>query len=136
MDAFKHACRLIRALPAQVDFHDDIKAAIARTLRDHGFRVFTKFWVEAGDRGGYIALVATRDGSRIAIEVDRRSPRARSIYKLKGFIGQRIIVLRSDEDAGFQIPFIDAVITLPVAQDAPRTRRAMRKERLRQIALS
>lgn len=62
------------------DAHD----AIERIIDAHGWTVHREWEVpDRGDgRRGFIDLVAFRDEERIAVEIDRRSPRVKSIRKL------------------------------------------------------
>lgn len=63
---------------------------------------------------GRISITAAKEGVIVAIEVDRKSPKRNSIYKLRNFsCDYRVIVLRGTED--FSVPDgIDAVVSIPV----------------------
>lgn len=58
---------------------------IVSYLSNRGFHCEIEFKVpDRGDgRGGRVDVVAIKDDFKIAIEIDRRSPRLKSIYKLK-----------------------------------------------------
>ena len=95
-------------------FHD----AIAKALRNHGFRVWREFPVDIRESGrgqGYLDLFATYRGGKVALELDRRSPKTSSKDKLRAFNAYRIIVLRGampwPKERG-----IDAILTIPVLQ--------------------
>lgn len=87
-------------------------------LKDAGYVVSREFRVPArGDgRRGKIDLVVWRESEdeRIAIELDHRSPRKKSLFKLRAFPGLRVMVLR--HEAGGRWPEtprgIDAVVGL------------------------
>ena len=78
-----------------------------------GFKVDREFSVP--DRGdgkmkGFIDLVITSP-ERVAIELDRKKPRKKSILKLRQFDGVKIIVLREKSRGNTrEIKGIDAVI--------------------------
>jgi hypothetical protein len=80
-------------------WHDrapDLHFGVACALSEAGFTILPEFKTKPlGDvRDGKIDLVATRDGGRVAIELDDQSPRSRSLSKLRLFDGYRIVVLR------------------------------------------
>lgn len=90
---------------------DEAEAA----LRGTGMAVLRE--VIVNDRGdgyrGRIDLVARHeDGSCCAVELDNRSVRAKSMRKLRGFHGGRVIGLRAPWPPKARIPGIDAVIGL------------------------
>jgi hypothetical protein len=96
---------------------------VAESFWDAGF--FVEFEHRVPNRGdgrpGRIDLVVSLGKTRIAIELDCRRPRAKSIFKLRSFDGFRLIGLRGVEWVE-QIAGIDCVIGMPVRQ-------AMRDER-------
>lgn len=64
------------------DYHD----AIEEALNDHYWTVRREFAVVIGDGyGGKVDIVADKDGQRIALELDNRSPRGKSLLKLATF---------------------------------------------------
>jgi hypothetical protein len=89
--------------------------AVADALSADGFEVRC----EAGtaqlgdDREGRIDILARRDGGVVAIEIDARKPKARSLKKLMLFNAYRIIALRGVSMA--PPAGIDAVVALNVA---------------------
>lgn len=102
-------CSALETLPPQPDTAAQVHVAAAEALRRAGFDVVVEFRV---DGGGRIDIVAMRDSWSCAIEIDARRPRARSLLKLRNFVGARVIALRGVTallPAG-----IDAVATIPV----------------------
>lgn len=73
-------------------FHD----AFERHLKASCKTVIREYLVtDRGDgRNGYIDLVVL-EPFRAAIELDSASPRKKSLFKLKGFEGEKFVVLRS-----------------------------------------
>lgn len=63
------------------DFHD----ACERILKREGWKVVREYRVILGDRFGFIDLVAYYGEIQLALELDNRSPRAKSIRKLATF---------------------------------------------------
>lgn len=63
------------------DYHD----SVVEFLKARGWRVFREYAVAANGRGGRVDVVAFRDDVNLALELDNRSPRERSIEKLKLF---------------------------------------------------
>ena len=78
---------------------------IADLLRADGWEVARQVYVaERGDgRGGRVDLVVERDAATVAIEIDRRTPRRKSVVKLRARSWGRVIALR-DPDPGFDLP--------------------------------
>lgn len=73
-----YALTLVRGVHAS-DYHD----AICLRLEQMGWTARREFAVVFGDgQGGRIDVVADRDGDRIALELDNRTPRGKSILKL------------------------------------------------------
>lgn len=77
-------------------FHDGVCAALSRA----GWAVEREFRVEAvpgrgGPRSGRVDLVARKGDAAVAVELDRLSPRRKSLAKLRasGF-GHRVVILR------------------------------------------
>lgn len=93
-------------------FHDQVEWA----LRNAGFSVRREAHVglrESGRGFGYIDLLAIYHDGFVAIELDNRSPRARSLDKLRAFNAFRIVVLRGERDWPLERD-IDAIISIPV----------------------
>ena len=68
---------------------------VASALRKGGFKVTWEVDVARADgRPGRIDLVAEYRNERVAIEIDYRSPREKSLDKLRQFRGYRIVCLR------------------------------------------
>ena len=108
-----------RATAAMIGIHyPDTAAAIhhavANQLSRLGFRVAYEYPTRhLGDtRNGRIDLAAWYEGGRVAIELDARRPRRRSVNKLILFEGFRIIGLRGV--AGEAPDGIDALVSIPV----------------------
>lgn len=92
-----------------------LHAYVGRALQAEGFKVTYEFKTRSlGDpRDGRIDLLAVRNGGVVAIELDTRRPRKRSLLKLRLADAFRLIVLRGVE--GYDVPEgIDAVIAAPV----------------------
>lgn len=71
---------------------------VSNTLKQLGFAVRDEYPVEnRGDgRKGNVDVVAERDGFRLAIEIDRSTPRKKSVIKLKAVADcYRLILLRN-----------------------------------------
>jgi hypothetical protein len=98
----------------QPDTAAHVHAAAMQQLKSAGFFVYTEWWlgVDYMSEEGRIDIVAYRDGQFTGIEIDRRRPRKKSLEKLRGFRGGRIVVLRG---ANCVTPSgIDAVVSIPV----------------------
>lgn len=94
------------------EFHNAIEAALLRA----GFSVRREAYVgirESGRSRGAIDLLAQMNGEFVAIELDRRSPRAGSLDKLRAFNAYRIVVLRGAEPWSMERG-IDAIISIEV----------------------
>lgn len=90
--------------------HDAVEAA----LKADGLRVIREADVRNGDGVvGRFDLLVMFAGGRVAIEIDRRQARAKSVQKLLGFDGGKIQILRGSMPA-HPIPGIDATLSLPV----------------------
>lgn len=80
---------------------DDATSAQLQTasfLRQKGYTVELEVEMPYGTRRGRIDLVARREGETIAIELDRLSPRKKSITKLNLYPAtRRIVLLRGGE---------------------------------------
>lgn len=80
---------------------------VCEELRDMGFDVRTEHPVpDRGDgHGGRIDVLATRDGKLLAIEIDRESPREKSIYKLMQCeADEKLILLRDANGDSKEFP--------------------------------
>jgi hypothetical protein len=90
----------IREMFEQLTVPDDAAGgqdAVMALLKKHGYVCSSEFPIaDRGDgRRGYIDVYAARDGVRLAIEIDNRSPRKKSIVKLNRLPhATRIILLR------------------------------------------
>ena len=98
---------------------------IAEELRDMGFSVRFEYPVEdRGDGcGGRVDLLAEKDGKYLAIEVDRNSPRQKSVHKLLGLHGfGKLILLRNGGSDAFKDCPVDVIaLSCNQKQDAFET---------------
>jgi len=90
---------VVRALSA-LRLPDDARAAhdaVEKELRNFGWNVEREVRVlDRGDgRPGRIDLHAWYKSLRFFVEIDRKTPRRRSLLKLRGACGPGIVVLRS-----------------------------------------
>lgn len=109
-------CQELTLLLGKIRSADNAAAlhgAAQHALEQAGFRCWRE-WREPVT-GGRIDLVAEKDGFRAAIELDCRSPRSKSVAKLRNFDGYRVIVLRGELEQELEIPGIHAVIGVPCA---------------------
>lgn len=104
----------VRAAFEALQVPDDAKtthALVSSTLSELGFDVKNEYPVpDRGDgRNGRIDVFAEKNGYRLAIEIDRLSPRQKSVIKLKSLDDcDRIILLRDHDGRTFycDIPVI------------------------------
>lgn len=96
------------------DHAREMQEEVSRALERAGFLVVLEFsTAKLGDnRNGRIDIVASKAGENVAIELDCRTPRLRSIKKLKLFDGYRIIGLRGVRHS--IVDGIDGVVCLQV----------------------
>jgi hypothetical protein len=106
------ALRSLGPLPDEAkSFHDACEAS----LRKAGFVVFREWEIDLGaGRHGYIDLVVMEEDRGVAIELDRRLPRAKSLKKLSKFDGYRICVTRTANSSREFEGMVDEVIAVPV----------------------
>lgn len=107
-DSLELARSILENLPPVADTAPMVQVAAAKALRRHGFDVILEYPVE----GGRIDIVASWDDWRVAIEIDARKPRARSLLKLRAFQGATIVALRGV--TALLPEGIDAVANIPV----------------------
>lgn len=113
------AVMLIRPLVVS-DESNSAQNAVLLTLEQHGFSC--QHGAPINTRGhdkrytGRVNVLAAKAGKTIAIEIDRLSPRKKSIYKLQHFdCDYRLIVLRGGEE--IEPPEgIDAVISIATSE--------------------
>jgi hypothetical protein len=91
------------------EFHDALEKALAM----RGMRVVREFPVpDRGDgRGGFVDLVAFSREGAIALEMDRDSPREKSIRKLAQVEALRVVVLRDSPAPTSPPSGLDAVLS-------------------------
>lgn len=115
-DLVKDVCAVVSCI--QGPLPDDATAchdAVELALRADGLAVVREQQVRNGDGiRGRFDLVVSRGQARVAIEIDRRQSRAKSVQKLLGFDGGRIQILRGSEPP-HKIEGIHACLSLPVA---------------------
>lgn len=121
----------IRQDLAGVEIVDDAEGCawkVARQLRRKGWKVKREVAVtDRGDsaRAGRIDLLAILCDTKVAIEIDRVKPRAKSILKLRQIDGVRVLLLRSGKSPVTLPEGIDAVINLRMADSlTPRGKRS------------
>lgn len=124
----KNAVQKIKTILAELEVPDEDRAAnmaVMSALESHGYLCQNNAPVPArGDDGKYtgrIGIVATKAGMTFAFEMDRKSIRRKSLYKLREYpCDARLILLR---DGPVQEPpdGVHAVVSLhvrPEAEDA------------------
>ncbi len=125
--SFEAGRRAVEVLSSLRDLPDSAAAlqrSVAAALEADGFEVFLEVPTAGlGDErpGGRIDILAKDGPSSVAIELDARSPRRRSVLKLKLFDAFRIVGLRGV--GGDCPPGIDAVVKLNVRQASEAERR-------------
>lgn len=97
-----------------LDHAPTLHSEVIDRLRREAFEVYPEYpTVGLGDvRKGRVDILAVRDGGHVAIELDCRRPKRRSIFKLLLFDAFRVIGIRGI--SGFEIPEIDACVCMPV----------------------
>jgi hypothetical protein len=112
------AQNVLADLPPQPDTAGAVHGAAIEALRAAGFEVRTECGVDdRGDgRSGRVDIVAEHDGGSVAIEIDHRNPRQKSVHKLRRFSGFRLLALR-----GIALPNlpdgIDGAVSIPVRRE-------------------
>lgn len=113
---FERAVTVIRGLASVPDdaavLHDRVETA----LNAAGFRVVREAPASLPNGAtGFVDLLAEFDGQRVVLELDARTPRAKSLHKLLSFDGAwRIAVLRGGPETIAVPNGIDAVVSVPV----------------------
>jgi hypothetical protein len=98
-----------------------LHATVIRDLQVAGFNVVPEFYVPdiRNGYGGRVDIVCFKNGEAVAIELDRRSPRKKSLEKLARFDGYRIVAVRGVDN----VPCpegIDEVVTMRVRRPSRR----------------
>lgn len=83
---------------------------IAEILRGNGYNVRCEFPAPYSKVIGRIDILAEKNGETYGIEIDRNSPRRKSIEKLAGKDWHSIIVLRKGDEK--LVPGVDAIVSL------------------------
>ena len=129
---FEALCVGLAPMP---DAASHVHALLMDAMVAAGYRVFQEYTVELGNgQGGRIDVVAqAKNGQWLAIEIDARRPRQRSIKKLVAKDWLRISCLRGVSDSTESYPELDAIIALPIRaasaeerEHKARIRRAVR----------
>jgi hypothetical protein len=112
--AVYEAARALRAMPMQPDTAAVVHAAAVTALASAGFEVYVEVRVNLPDGGfGRYDIVAVHPRGSVAIEIDARKPRRKSLEKLRQFGGGRIVALRGVADLT-KPEGIDAVVPIRV----------------------
>ena len=106
----------INELFADLEVDDNAKIAqnqLCEYLAKRGYKCEKEYFVL--DRGdcyhGYIDVVADKENERLAIEFDRRSPRKKSLIKLKSISAtHKIVLLRGTSKCYIE----DEIIIFPI----------------------
>jgi len=101
------AMRGLRGIPDHAfTAHQSVMAALDAA----GFVVAKEVGVESPDEAGRLDVVASKDGGQVAIEIDSRSPRKKSLRKLNRMDCFRIVALRREVPATEAYAGIHAVV--------------------------
>lgn len=119
-EIFDEAISAIQSIVAD-DGSNAAQDAVCAALEEQGFLCQRRVAVESrdghSDHAGRLAVVATKADIVIGIQVDRKTPREKSLYKLRDYpCDYRVVVLR--EESPQPLPAgIDAVVFLKTARD-------------------
>jgi hypothetical protein len=110
---FRALCASLEPMP---DDASHVQERLINAMVAAGYRVFHEYFVELPTgRSGRIDIVAKDKAGRwLAIEIDARKPRKRSIEKLSLRNWIRVSCLRGVAEGIDEYPGLDAVIALPV----------------------
>lgn len=109
---FKALCVSLDPMP---DDASHVQERLINAMVAAGYQVFHEYVVALpSGRSGRIDIVAKKDGRWLAIEIDARKPRKRSIEKLALRNWIRVSCLRGVAEGIDEYPGLDAVIALPV----------------------
>jgi hypothetical protein len=112
------AVRSVTAGGDSAQFHSAVEQALCRA----GFTVAREVQVELGDeRAGRVDLVASRHGVSVGIELDNRTPRGKSILKLKKLAPDVSALVLRDAFPGMEedLSDVDVTICLRPADPSP-----------------
>jgi hypothetical protein len=85
-------CDIVAGIPPTARASNDtLRDALATALEESGFKVARSVQTPYGE----LDIVATRDGTEVALDVERAEPGARAVAKLRRFQGVKVIVLRT-----------------------------------------
>lgn len=113
LQAFKSFCAALEPMPDQAPA---VHARMIEAMAAAGYEVYHEYLIDLlNGRSGRIDIVAkSPDGRWLAIEIDARKPRRRSIEKLKTGKWLRISCLRGVAGNVSDYPDLHAIISLPV----------------------
>lgn len=118
LDAEKHLRKVLEAFPETADHASNVHATLTRHLIANGYKTQTERWVPMPGRSGRLDIYAICpvSGTPVAIEIDARRPRKKSIRKLNhvGDDALRVICLRGVSAPLSGVAGVDAVFCLPV----------------------
>ncbi len=112
LDGLKKSLAGLGPFDSAREMHD----AVAGKLIRSGYTIQREYPLHYREDGhlGYVDLIAEKDGCRFALELDRSTPRAKSIKKLQTFMdAARVVLLRGDsKKPGNPQAGLDAVLVL------------------------
>src|SRR5947209_6941333 len=116
--AGREAVNIMRKMKRLPDNYHKARQLIAGDLKRSGFSVDTdvalRYEFFDGERRGFVSLVAKKNGGVVAIELDRRTPRLRSVHKLRAMNAYRVAAVRGP---AARLPYrIHKVVSLDVAR--------------------
>lgn len=91
----------------------DLHSEIIQILTENGYKCTKEVKVpNRGDgRGGRIDVVASKVGEKVAIEIDRKTPRKKSLYKLSHYdCDARYVVTREPK---IRVIEVDSIANMP-----------------------
>jgi hypothetical protein len=106
-------CEVLRQIPPTADDASELHTIVELALRKTGKHVIREYPIVCNGRNGRIDLVVQDGEAKVAIELDRRTPKAKSLQKLQAFKGFTICITRTKRACEEFLPMIDAVIAIP-----------------------
>ncbi len=113
LSEFRALCAGLDPMP---DDASHVQERLINVMLAAGYRVFHEYYVElpTGHRGRIDIVAQAKNGRWLAIEIDARKPRKRSVEKLSLRNWLRVSCLRGVTEGVADYPGLDAVIALPV----------------------
>lgn len=109
---------VLEGMGPQADDAAELHDAAEDALRQAGLDVQREFRINLDD--GSYGLIDLVVNNVVAIELDRRLPRAKSLRKLAAFRGFKVAVVRNDHAAVEFEAMVDRVVSVsPILDDAP-----------------